>query len=205
MIFMKKVKICGITDERETEYLNEAAVDYMGMVMFFPKSKRNIPVEKAASIIKCLKKEIVSVAVTVCPNLEQIRAIEGAGIQMIQIHGDISDDVLNSIQIPVLKAFNVHDLSDYEKYHKADIVKGYIFDAQVPGSGKTFDWSVLNSLPRDEKFAFLAGGLNPENVAAALAATKLDGADTSSGVENESGTEKDGAKILEFVRQVRGL
>ena len=60
---------------------------------------------------------------------------------MIQIHGDISQELLQEIHIPVIKAFNVHDLSSYEKYHQADIVKGYIFDAQTPGSGKTFDWS----------------------------------------------------------------
>lgn len=49
---MSLVKICGITEEQEVEYVNEAGVDFMGMVMFFPKSKRNITVEKASSLIK---------------------------------------------------------------------------------------------------------------------------------------------------------
>lgn len=49
---MNLVKICGITEEQEVEYVNEAGVDFMGMVMFFPKSKRNITVEKASSLIK---------------------------------------------------------------------------------------------------------------------------------------------------------
>ena len=49
---MSLVKICGITEEQEVEYVNEAGADFMGMVMFFPKSKRNITVEKASSLIK---------------------------------------------------------------------------------------------------------------------------------------------------------
>ena len=160
---MSLVKICGITEEQEVEYVNEAGVDFMGMVMFFPKSKRNITVEKASSLIKKLNPAVTSVAVTVEPTLDQIREIEAAGIQMIQIHGDVSEELLQEIRIPVIKAFNVHDLSSYERYHQADIVKGYIFDAQTPGSGKTFDWSVLSDIPHDEKFALLAGGLNPDN------------------------------------------
>ena len=82
---MNLVKICGITEEQEVEYVNEAGVDFMGMVMFFPKSKRNITVEKASSLIKKLNPAVTSVAVTVEPTLDQIREIEAAGIQMIQI------------------------------------------------------------------------------------------------------------------------
>ena len=197
---MSLVKICGITEEQEVEYVNEAGADFMGMVMFFPKSKRNITVEKASSLIKILNPEITSVAVTVEPTLDQIREIEAAGIQMIQIHGDVSEELLQEIRIPVIKAFNVHDLSSYERYHQADIVKGYIFDAQTPGSGKTFNWSVLSDIPHDEKFA---GGLNPDNVAEAFAATHVDGADTSSGVENDTGIGKDREKILRFVANVK--
>ena len=200
---MSLVKICVITEEQEVEYVNEAGADFMGMVMFFPKSKRNITVEKASSLIKILNPEITSVAVTVEPTLDQIREIEAAGIQMIQIHGDVSEELLQEIRIPVIKAFNVHDLSSYERYHQADIVKGYIFDAQTPGSGKTFNWSVLSDIPHDEKFALLAGGLNPDNVAEAFAATHVDGADTSSGVENDTGIGKDREKILRFVANVK--
>ena len=75
---MSLVKICGITEEQEVEYVNEAGADFMGMVMFFPKSKRNITVEKASSLIKILNPEITSVAVTVEPTLDQIREIEAA-------------------------------------------------------------------------------------------------------------------------------
>ncbi len=200
---MKKVKICGITDEKEVLYVNEAKPDYMGMVLFFPKSKRNIPVEKAKTLMEKLDENITPVAVVVKPGKEEVSAIENAGFGAIQIHGDVDDELLNDITIPVIKAFNVSDLSGFERYQKSDKVIGYIFDAELPGSGKNFDWKVLDKIPRDNKLALLAGGLTPENVAVALSATDLDGADTSSGVENENGIGKSREKILEFVQKVR--
>lgn len=200
---MPKIKICGITQEKEAGYLNEAGVDYAGFIQFVPKSKRNISTETAASIIKRLHPSIQSVAVTISPTAQQLRSIEAAGFSVIQIHGAISDELLDSISIPVIKAFNVTDLSDYERFHKNRNVIGYIFDAQLPGSGKTFDWSLLDTLPRDEKLMLLAGGITPENAVQALFATHADGLDVSSGVENENGMGKSYEKILQFVKNVR--
>lgn len=202
---MKKVKICGITQEREAEYLNEAHVDYAGFIQFVPESKRNISIDKAVSIIRCLSPDIVPVAVTVGPGEEEIRQIEAAGFGMLQIHGNISDELLDRISIPVLKAFNVNDLSEYERFSRNKRVMGYVFDGQIPGSGRSFDWSLLKNIPRDGKVVLLAGGLNPRNVAEALKLTGADGADTSSGVENENGIGKSRDRILEFVREIRTL
>lgn len=201
---MRLVKICGLTEETEAAYLNEAGADFAGMVQFVPKSKRNISTEKAVSIMNCLKPSVKSVAVTISPTSEQLRCIEKAGFDYVQIHGQISDELLDSISIPVIKAFNVHDLSEYERFQKNPHVAGYVFDAQQPGSGKTFDWSVLEKLPHDEKFALLAGGLNPDNVAQVMTLAGIDGADTSSGVENENGIGKSREKILAFVSCARG-
>ncbi|MDE5863203.1 MAG: phosphoribosylanthranilate isomerase [Lachnospiraceae bacterium] len=202
---MKKVKICGITEIEEAEYLNEARTDYAGFVQFFPQSKRNISPQKASSIIKELDSGILPVAVTVCPTAEQLHIIEQTGFRIVQIHGNISDALLDSISIPIIKAFNVSDLSQYERFQKNDRVIGYIFDAQAPGEGKTFDWSLLKNIPLDTKPALLAGGLTPENVAAALKATGLWGADTSSGVENDNGIGKSRKKIMEFVKAVHSV
>lgn len=199
------VKICGITKEKEVEYINEAKPDFAGFVLFVSKSKRNLTIDKATELLKHLNQEINSVAVTVAPDRHQIKMIEAAGFDYIQIHGTISETLLDEITIPIIKAFNVNDLSEYEIYHSHERVVGYVFDAQTPGSGERFDWTVLDDVPRDEKFAMLAGGLNPSNVEKALSVTKLMGADTSSGVEYEDGDGKDPKKIADFVRKVRRM
>ncbi|MCM1498521.1 MAG: phosphoribosylanthranilate isomerase [Clostridium sp.] len=202
---MKKMKICGITEIKEAEYLNEVQADYAGFIQFFPRSKRNISPQKAKAIIRELDPAILPVAVTVCPTAEHLHIIEQTGFRMIQIHGNISDALLDSISIPVLKAFNVNDLSQYERFRENDKVIGYVFDAQAPGAGKTFDWSLLENIPKDTKPALLAGGLTPENVAAALKSTGLCGADTSSGVENDNGIGKSREKIIAFAKAVRSV
>lgn len=201
---MTWIKICGITQEEELEYLKEAGVDYAGFVQFYPKSKRNIPIQRAKELMSYLGPDIRPVAVTVSPNAEQLRQIEESGFSAVQIHGDIPDEVLDSVRLPVWKAFNVRDLTRFKEYEARENVTAYVFDAQVPGSGQAFDWTLLKQLPRTEKMTWLAGGLHPLNVAEALRSTVVDGVDTSSGVENEDGIGKSREKIQEFVRAVRG-
>ena len=90
-----------------------------------------------------------------------------------------------------------------EKYEKESKCVGYVFDAVEPGSGKTFDWGSIPRLPENGKPWLLAGGLNPENVEAAIAGVHPYGVDVSSGVECASGQGKDPDKIRAFVRAVR--
>jgi phosphoribosylanthranilate isomerase len=198
-----KIKICGLTKTEEAEYLNKNKVDYAGMVLFFDKSKRNISIEQAKNIMRKLDSNIKKVAVVVSPNIEQAKEIELAGFDYIQIHGEIPKDLFANIHIPVFKAFNIVDMDKYEEYHSCDRIVGYVFDAQEAGSGKTFDWSLVKNIPRDEKIFILAGGLNPDNVGDAIKYLKPDGVDVSSGVENESGNMKDENKINDFVKAVR--
>ena len=77
------------------------------------------------------------------------------------------------------------------------------FDAHEPGSGKTFDWTMLENLPRDDKLFMLAGGLNPETVVKAVKAVKPDGVDVSSGVENSNYNGKDFEKVKKFIISAR--
>ena len=185
-----KIKICGLTSPAEARYLNENHVDFAGMVLFFPKSKRNISIEQA--------KEIVS------PSIEQVRQIEAAGFNYIQIHGEIPEtEAEAAIAIPILKAFNVSDMGSYEKYHNDSRIAGYVFDAIEPGSGKTFDWKLVDNIPRDEKLLLLAGGLNPDNVRMAIEAVHPNGVDVSSGVENDDGVGKNPEKIHDFVAAIK--
>lgn len=200
-----KVKICGITTEEEVKWLNQANVDYAGFVLFFEKSKRNVSLERAKELLKVLDDSITPVAVTVEPEIEQIRQIEKAGFSILQVHGKIPECVVKEIGIPVWKAFNVSDLSEFVYYDQCDKIGGFVLDAQMPGSGKTFDWTLLEGIPKTEKQVMLAGGLNPDNIGIALRELqgKIQGVDTSSGVEKENGVGKDKQKIELFVKKVR--
>ena len=201
-----KVKICGLTSPAEARYLNENHVDFAGMVLFFPKSKRNISIEQAMEIMAALDASIKRVAVVVSPSIEQVRQIEAAGFDYVQIHGEIPEtetEAEAAIAIPILKAFNVSDMDSYEKYHNDSRIAGYVFDAIEPGSGKTFDWKLVDNIPRDEKLLLLAGGLNPDNVRMAIEAVHPDGVDVSSGVENDDKVGKNPEKIHDFVAAVK--
>lgn len=201
-----KIKICGLTSPAEARYLNENHVDFAGMVLFFPKSKRNISIEQAKDIMAALDASIKRVAVVVSPSIEQIRQIEAAGFDYVQIHGEIPEtetEAEAAIAIPILKAFNVSDMGSYEKYHNDSRIAGYVFDAIEPGSGKTFDWKLVDNIPRDEKLLLLAGGLNPDNVRMAIEAVHPDGVDVSSGVENDDKAGKNPEKIHDFVAAVK--
>ena len=195
-----KIKICGLTSPAEARYLNENHVDFAGMVLFFPKSKRNISIEQAKEIMAALDASIKRVAVVVSPSIEQIKQIEAAGFDYIQIHGKIPE---TEVEAPILKAFNVSDMGSYEKYHNDSRIAGYVFDAIEPGSGKTFDWKLVDNIPRDEKLLLLAGGLNPDNVRMAIEAVHPDGVDVSSGVENDNGAGKNPDKIHDFVAAIK--
>lgn len=198
-----KIKICGLTSPIEAEYLNRNHVDFAGMVLFFPKSKRNINLEQAEQIMEALDYNIKTVAVVVAPTIEQVMEIQESGFDYVQIHSDIPAGMFEKISIPVLKAFNVSDLDNFEKFHKQKGIVGYVFDAAGYGSGKTFDWSLVKDIPRDDKLFLLAGGLNPENVAEAIKYVQPDGVDVSSGVENNNGKGKDAEKVNRFVQAVK--
>ena len=94
-------------------------------------------------------------------------------------------------------------MDSYEKYHNDSCIAGYVFDAIEPGSGKTFDWKLVDNIPRDEKLLLLAGGLNPDNVRMAIEAVHPDGVDVSSGVENDDKAGKNPEKIHDFVAAVK--
>ena len=198
-----KIKVCGLTTKKEAKFLNENKVDLAGMVMFFPKSKRNITPDKAKEIISALDKSIKKVAVVVSPSYEKIKIIESLDFDYVQIHGELTEELESKINLPILKAFNIKDMSLYERYRTSQKVVGYVFDAQEPGSGKVFDWNLVKTLPKDDKILILAGGLNPENVEKAIEYIHPDGVDVSSGVEFSDIPGKDPEKIKRFVENAR--
>lgn len=197
------IKVCGLTEIGEAAYLNENKIDFAGFVLFFPKSKRNISIEKAEQIMKALDKNIKKVAVVVSPTDKQLREINGSCFDYIQIHGKIADSILQKAEKPILKAFNIDDMNDFDKYSSNEKISGYVFDAAEPGSGKAFDWNILNKVERDGKLFVLAGGLDQDNVKKAVEVVRPDMVDVSSGVENDNGFGKDPEKIRSFAEQIR--
>ncbi len=198
-----KIKICGLTSPEEASYLEGLEVDFAGIVLFYPKSKRNITIAAAKRVLAALPKNTKAVAVTVSPNLEQVREIEEAGFDFIQIHGRLLPELLIDTSIPVFKAFNITDMDNYHSYQNSQRIVGYVFDAQEPGSGKVFNWKLVKEIPRDDKLLLLAGGLTPDNVSEAIRCLSPDGVDVSSGVEYSDRPGKDPEKIRAFINAVR--
>ncbi|MFP4697591.1 MAG: phosphoribosylanthranilate isomerase [Eubacteriales bacterium] len=193
-----KIKICGIKKPSEINCLNKLNIDYVGFV--FAKSKRQITIEQAKELKQNLSKNIKSVAVVVEPNKELLKQISNSGFDIIQWHGKLYEEVINKINIPLWQAVSVNNFEDMSNliYHKSII--GYIFDGRKPGSGKTFDWTLLESIKLNKPL-ILAGGLSADNIKMAIEKIHPDIVDVSSGVENHNG--KDLNKIKEFVRKVR--
>lgn len=200
---MTKIKICGLTSTADARIINDLDVDYAGIVMFCPKSKRNTSPEAAREIAAAVDRAR-TVAVVISPTTEQIKIIEDCGFDLIQIHGEAPDEVFTAAKLPIFKAFNVKDIDSLDKYEKMGNIAGYVFDAAQPGSGKTFDWSVLKNIPRSGRLFILAGGLHPDNVAEAIGYVRPDVVDVSSGVENDNGTGKSRDKAERFVKAVSG-
>lgn len=200
---MTKVKICGLKNPTDIKCINTLSPDFAGFVMFFEKSHRNISVQTAQELLALLDKNIKSVAVTVSPTEEQLEQIYNLGFDYVQIHGNITDEVLKNSKTPIIRAINVSgtdSLTDLDNYKN---VKGILFDSAVPGSGQGFDWTLLKKLPKTDKMLFLAGGLTADNVAKAVAQVRPFAVDVSSGVELADKSGKDFELVRTFIENAR--
>lgn len=200
---MTKVKICGLKNQTDIKCINTLSPDFAGFVMFFEKSHRNISVQTAQELLALLDKNIKSVAVTVSPTEEQLEQIHTLGFDYVQIHGKISEKLLSECKTPVIRAINVNGIESIGDIENLDNVKGILFDSAVPGSGKSFDWSMLEKLPKNQKMLFLAGGLTADNVAAAICRVHPYAVDVSSGVELADKSGKDFELVRTFIENAR--
>lgn len=207
-----EIKICGITQIEEAQFLNDAKVDYAGFV-FFEKSKRNISMDMAVAIGQQLHSEIKRVAVTVSPTIELVHKIQNSGFDLLQVHKNLALDVMENCHIPIWYACNIADIKQLEEaqafisslpeeYQKK--IEGIVVDGAEYGSGKTFDWSTgkkeMIDFLKNRKF-ILAGGLNAQNVREGIQIFQPDVVDVSSGVEGLNGKERE--LVMNFVEQVR--
>ncbi len=198
-----KVKICGLTRSEEAKILVDENAEFAGMVLFCPKSKRNITLEQAKDILEALGSDIKKTAVLLSPSLEEIKKVQTLPFDYLQIHGTITEELIDELEKPFLRAFNVKNMDELPRYQQEEKCVGYVFDAAEPGSGKSFDWNLLNKIERDDKIFVLAGGLTPENVADAIKAVSPDVVDVSSGVEYTDRPGKNPEKVRAFIHAAR--
>jgi len=200
---MTKVKICGLKNQTDIKCINTLSPDFAGFVMFFEKSHRNISVQTAQELLALLDKNIKSIAVTVSPTEEQLEQIHTLGFDYVQIHGKISEKLLSECKTPVIRAINVSGIESIGDIENLDNVKGILFDSAVPGSGKSFVWSMLEKLPKTDKMLFLAGGLTADNVASAICQVHPYAVDVSSGVELSDKSGKDYQLVQAFIKNAK--
>ena len=200
---MVKVKICGITDLRDGLKAYEMGADFAGFV-FFENSPRKIESEHARVIIEDMPKDIQKVGLFLDQDLQEVRdTAKKCHLDFVQLHGSESPDYCRGLSgdVRIIKAFKVKDVSSIENADDYENVYYYLFDTFVKGvpggTGLSFDWNILAGKQFKKPF-FLAGGLNPQNVADAIHKVSPFAVDVASGVEKSPG-KKDYRRLKEFM------
>ena len=192
---MTKVKICGLSNIEAVKTAVSAGADYIGFV--FAPSKRQVTVEQAAELAKIIPTNVNKVGVFVSPSrADLLEAIEKVGLDLVQVHGQVADDLFEDLPCASIQAVQV-DGDGHVPNSQADYL---LFDAPVAGSGQTFDWGRLDTTELAQPF-FIAGGLNEDNVARAIQHFSPFAVDVSSGVETDG--QKDHEKIRRFIERVK--
>ncbi|MDR0488318.1 MAG: indole-3-glycerol phosphate synthase TrpC [Propionibacteriaceae bacterium] len=201
------IKICGISREEDIPVLNYTLPEYVGFVFHEP-STRYVTLGKACELRTLLNPRIITVGVFVnAPIQEIVSAVQFKSISMVQLHGIEDEPYIMALRkalpgVPIINASTIRDGAGFAAASQAD--PDYIlFDGAEPGSGISFDWSLLEDIRHHPNLPpfFLAGGLTQETVKSALT-LGVYGVDVSSGVE--TGGIKDPAKIQGFISAVRG-
>lgn len=216
---MTTIKICGITNVDDARGALAAGADLLGFILY-PKSPRYIEPGAVAVVLTALRDDrakrqrpLRTVGVFVNEPLARVQAILGeTGLDLAQLHGDEPAGMVTALAGRAFKAIRPPDAEQAraEAAQMAplgpDAGPAWLMDAYDPaaygGTGRRADWHVAGELARRYPGLLLAGGLTPENVAAAVAAVQPWGVDVSSGVEASPGR-KDPAKVRAFVAAVR--
>lgn len=202
---MTKIKICGLKRIEDINCINKYLPEYIGFV-FYRKSSRYISPENAAELKKMLNPAIKAVGVFVDEDKDSIlKLCENNTIDIIQLHGSEDNDYINSLRActkkPIIKAIRVQSTEQLEKAESIPcdylLLDTYIKD-MYGGSGRTFDRTLI---PPEYREFFLAGGLNAQNISAAIKECRPYCVDLSSSVE--TGGFKDSGKIKEIINIVR--
>jgi phosphoribosylanthranilate isomerase len=191
------VKICGITNEADALMAVAMGADALGFI--FAASSRRVAADDVRAIVRQVPDGVTTVGVFRDESAQRIvEIVEATGLGGVQLHGRESPGEATWIKarVPfVVQAFGPGDprLDRVDDYP----VDAVLLDAAVPGSGATFDWSLVGDLPRRRR-VILAGGLRPENVGEAIEMVHPWGVDVASGVESAPGR-KDVLKVRRFI------
>lgn len=199
---MTKIKLCGLTTPEDIEAANALMPEYIGFV-FAVKSRRYVTPEIAAKLRERLNPEIMPAGVFVDAPPERVAELLNRDtIQIAQLHGHEDEAYIRALRgltdRTIWKAFKITAPGDLAgaAASGADLV---LLDNGPGGTGEAFDWALLRDF--HARSYVLAGGLNTENAAAAIAALHPFGLDVSSGIETAG--RKDPGKMEKFVRAVR--
>lgn len=196
---MTFVKMCGLRDETTVDVAVGLGVDAVGFVL--ADSPRRVDTEVAARLRAHVPEGVLAVGVYVKVPLDEVVATaRAAGLDHVQVHDLRSPDdvrLLHDAGLTVIRAVNTAGAAEAVDDLGADLL---LVDGTVAGAGVAWDWRDRTSLPSGRWI--LAGGLTPDNVSQALAASGAWGVDVSSGIESSRGV-KDHALMADFAQAVR--
>lgn len=212
-----KVKICANKNIYDAQSCIEANADIIGVLVGQEHSSNDfINKDVAREIVDYVKNKCDISLVTHLKNADEIISLtKYIGNNIIQLHSDIDEYEIEKIrkELPAVKLVRVIHISKqgeiYTDIKKIKYADYYLLDSfnlqtnQVGGTGLTHDWEKSNEIIKKlDKPTFLAGGLNPDNVAEAISIAKPYGVDVNSGCKNSKGV-KDRNKVIEFVKKAK--
>jgi phosphoribosylanthranilate isomerase len=216
---MTQVKICGLSTREMVDMAVAAGADFIGLV-HFPKSPRHVGLATAGELARHAHAtsggRVRVVLLLVDPDDALLaEAIRLVPFDYLQLHGSETPERVRAIRtatgLPTIKAAKVATRADVEaSLAYADAADLLLYDARPPagatlpgGNGVPFDWRILEALPGDLPY-MLSGGLTPDNVGPAVAATRAAMVDVSSGVETAPGI-KDEGLVRRFVERAKAV
>lgn len=211
---MVKVKFCGFTCEEDLNLACELKPDYVGFIVGIPSSLRNLEVERARELMSQVPSGIGRVCVTRMGFPRLLEAVRVLQPDYIQIPPILSPEQLRRLRekAGIIMVFSVPPgrvsaapISAVIETH-ASLCDMVLLDTHGPtggGTGLVHDWGISREIRRNVKLPFfLAGGLNPENVAKAIQMVEPDGVDVSTGIESMPGR-KDPEKMRRFLEAAK--
>ena len=202
-----RVKICGITRREDAALAVELGADALGFV-FWPGSPRALTSDLARSIAGTLPRSVTRVGVFVDPLPDDVAwLVESVGLDSVQLHGRESAERFEWIGAAMLKAVRLDTDADIERAADLPDFVTPLVDAgdrmRPGGTGRLADWRRAARLAARRPI-MLAGGLVPDNVAAAIREVRPWAVDVSSGVERYPGV-KDADRMTQFFQAVSGV